>query len=242
MVVTKNAVSGEAKSRCESGWRVRSAQVGRSEQVVFALSADMIGSRLVEDRPALRLKIAKSVLPRLVHRHENAWLAPLKFTRGLDEMSAVLRTPVPIMDIVAFLGTELWPVSFRFGVGVGTLDVGLRTGDAARMDGPAFHNAARALSTARDANLPLAFEWAGVPEVDLRLLEATVRAYRSITAGWTRAASKAVLANRQHSTQKVAAEHLGVSPQAMSKALQRADVETIDLLEGAIGAKLKSLY
>ncbi len=119
--------------------------MGKSPPTWFVLVGDMIHSRAIRERHKMAQRVEAQI--RLVNRRwRGAWIAPLTTTRGMDEISGVLREARPAFDIVVFLNSALHPARFRSALASGAVDVAPESGDAAAMDGPAFHRAAAGAS------------------------------------------------------------------------------------------------
>lgn len=116
--------------------------------VLIAVVGDLMGSRRIKDRRRGARKIEAAV-SKVAAAFDTEFIAPLKLTRGIDEFSAVLRTPTKSFRLCRWLNDAVHPLQFRIVVVSGRIDVHRESGDAARMDGPAFHRAAEILAEAR---------------------------------------------------------------------------------------------
>ncbi|MGH9750146.1 MAG: SatD family protein [Candidatus Polarisedimenticolia bacterium] len=211
--------------------------MGRHPPTRFVLVGDMIRSRAVAERRAMAKKVETEI--RAVNRRwRDAWVAPLTTTRGIDEISGVLREARPAFDIVVFLDTALHPARFRYALASGTVDVAPASTDASAMDGPAFHRAADALAQGRRRNLPFTTAIEGEPPEVRGLVEAAARLHEAIRASWTRREAEAVYAYRLAGTQVAVARKLKVTQQAVSDALARARYADLVVAENAIRAWL----
>jgi hypothetical protein len=204
---------------------------------VYALVADLAASRRVEDRPGLS-RLIEAVLRReakTVH-----WSAPPVTTRGLDEISAIVRKPEHAFDFIVTLNLTVWPHRFRFALASGALDVSVRARDAAAADGEAFHRTAEALARAKRDDLTLAI---AIPELadDRRaLIETLARLHSTLLASAPPAAIEALRAQRSlgGATQTRLAARLGQTQQSVSAALRRANARDLAAAEDAIRSAL----
>lgn len=169
----------------------------------------------------------------LSERFASVLLAPPVMTRGIDEFSAVFRAPGEVFDFTVALNEQIWPLRFRVGVGVGAIDVAERSRNAARMDGPAFHRAAAALTRARDTETTFAIEAPDAAESDIRAIEALALAHATIADSWTPAVARIVVALRRWPTGSAAARELGITQQAVSRARRRASLAVLQVVERA---------
>jgi len=214
--------------------------MGKSPPARFVLVGDMIRSRAIRERRKMAQRVEAQV--RLVNRRwRDAWVAPLTTTRGMDEISGVLRDPRPTFDIVVFLNAALHPARFRSALASGAVDVAPKSGDAAAMDGPAFHRAADALAQARRRGLPFAAAIEGEPREVCGLVEATAKLHDVVSSSWTSREAEAVHVYRLVGTQAAVARRLRITQQAVSDALSRARFSDLTVAEDAIRAWLQQV-
>ena len=212
--------------------------MGKKPPTRFVLVGDMIHSRAIRERRKMAQRVEAQI--RLVNRRwRGAWVAPLTTTRGMDEFSGVLRDARPAFDIVVFLNAALHPARFRSALASGAVDVAPESGDAAAMDGPAFHRAADALAQAQRRGLPFATAIEGQPREACGLVEATARLHDVISASWTNREAEAVHLYRLVGTQAAVARKLRITQQAVSDALSRARFSDLTVAEDAIRAWLQ---
>ena len=96
---------------------------------------------------------------------------------------------------------ELWPQRFRFALGVGGIDVRLETGDAAAMDGSAFHHASAGLARIEKTGGVFAVEGEGIERASGAVVEAAAHLVGTLMSGWTETEAHAVRAYRDAGTQ-----------------------------------------
>lgn len=207
---------------------------------VIALSADLYASREAPRRSALAERI-EQVLTAVNDAHRDEWIAPLESTRGIDEVSAVLRRRKHAFDIIAAVNLALWPQRFRFALADGPLDV---TGPSASdMDGPAFHGAADALARARDEHLTLAVAFEGTTVAQQRMAESTAELHQTLVAGWTEQIATTIRfrrpPGRAQRTQAEVAAMLGNTQQAVSDSLRRGHLRALIRAEDTLRAWLE---
>lgn len=205
----------------------------------YALIGDVVASRQERDRAALGGRIEQALT--LVNtRYAGEWIAPVVTTRGLDEVSSVLRRPRHAFDVVTTLNVVLWPARFRFALAGGAIDVG-EVGDvAADLDGPAFHRAADALARAREEHRPMALGADLLDAAVARVAEETMRLHhahlRTATPRGMEIARRvrAVDGAGTSPTQREVAAALDISPAAISQALTRGHHGDLVAAEDAI--------
>lgn len=198
----------------------------------YVLLADLAGSRKVEDRLAL----AEAIEAELAELAEMPlpWVAAMRTTKGIDEMSGVFATPETAFDVAVWLNIAIWPQRFRFAFGAGRIDIGLETGDAAAMDGPVFHQTADALRRAKKDDHVFALSLPEEPAEPRDLVQATADLHDAIMRRWTPGNARAVRAYRKTGNQAQAAGLLHITQQAVSDALARADARKLTRAEEAI--------
>jgi hypothetical protein len=210
-------------------------------RLLFAFVADLADSRRAPDRSRLARAVAKA-LRDLASAWPDDWAAPPITTRGLDEISGVLRRPEHAFDALAELNAAIWPQRFRAALAGGSVDVAARTRNAGAMDGPAFHRAADALLRAKRKDLPLVLAVDFLAPEEQRVLEQAMRLHGAVVAAWKPSRAAAVTALRATGTQKAAARRLKVTPQSVSEALAAAHGSEIVALEAAIRERLATAY
>lgn len=232
----------------------------RSAPALWAMVADLEGSRDLADRPAfaadLRRALARIRRPstagpegtgptdpgaaRVLDHPDagSAWVAPLEAVRGLDELSGVARRPGPALRAAFHLTLALWPHRFRFALARGRLDVGVAGGRASAMDGPAFHRAADALERARRDDLPCAFAVPEWPAAATAGLESSLRLHFLWVADWTARQAEVYRLWRALGVQRDVAERLDVTPSNVSMTLDRAHAHELAANERSFPALL----
>jgi len=189
------------------------------------LIGDLIESRSAPDRRSLATRV-EGALETLRERFSDAWHAPMVTTRGLDEISSVLVRPEVALDVVFELNLELWPQRFRFALGRGAIDVRFESGDAAEMDGSAFHHAAAGLARLKKTGAIFAIE--GVGSGAVGITESVAQLVGTLMADWTETEASTVRVYRREGTQKSTAEALGIRQPTVSGTLKRAHFAEIE--------------
>ncbi len=108
------------------------------------------------------------------------------------------------------------PVELRFGIGVGQLSTPLRS-DAIGMDGPAWHEAGKALRRARSKRKHVAFS--GFGERTDRQLAALANLLLHMRNGWSPEQRQAIHLVDAGAIQRAAADALGITESAVSQRL-----------------------
>lgn len=218
----------------------------------YVLIGDLVGSREARNRRALSRRIENAIaLLSTGCKGQGMWRAPLMTTRGIDELSGVLRKPTWAFDVSVALNTMVWPHRFRFALAWGPIDVAWRTRDAAAMDGPAFHQASDAMERARRDGLGFAIDLPETQHAACRVVEELCRVHQTLMQRWSKEAAKTVQAYRElewrsgttggRVTQAGVAHRLGKTQQAVSEALQRAHFMELIAAEVAVHSWLDTI-
>lgn len=107
------------------------------KRLYLVIIADIIGSRKIEDRKAVQVKLEKT-LDQINKSYRQAIASKFIITLG-DEFQGVLRDGSVVMEIVSTIQREMYPTLFRFGIGVGTISIELQADTSLGSDGAAFH-------------------------------------------------------------------------------------------------------
>lgn len=180
---------------------------------------DVVGSRSVEDRDRLRERLLDG-LDRTNEALGDRLLAPFATLKGVDELGGVLDGPAGIDRAIMEIVEAIHPTEIRIAVAIGEIDVGVETGAIASMDGPAFHAADERLGALADAGRNVAIAGVDGPLATAveDLLDLVVH-YRST---WTDRQAEVVSAYRTTESVSAVADRLDVTPQTVSRTLQRA--------------------
>ncbi|MFN2328736.1 MAG: SatD family protein [Chromatocurvus sp.] len=129
----------------------------------LVLIGDLRDSRRVKDRAGLQC-LFESSLASLNERFQSALASPLTITLG-DEFQAVFSDPLPVWEILSALQARLFPITARFGLGLGEIATPINSQAALGMDGPAFYHARDAIVLLKKQGGNYRIE--GIDDVDL---------------------------------------------------------------------------
>jgi hypothetical protein len=146
-------------------------------------------------------------------------VVPLAVTLG-DEWQRLFRSSSSALEAELQVRTQLHPVAVRSGIGVGALSTSLRP-TTATMDGDCFHRAREAVEAARRRRLPGVVVVSGDPLLDAGA-NAACGLLAALLAGWTEKQLRSVVAYRRFSTEKAAAQALGVAQPTLHQSLEGA--------------------
>lgn len=211
------------------------------------LLGDMVDSRDRDARDELADAV-RDALAEVAARFDDAFSAPPVLTRGIDEFSAVLTRPDAAFDVVVWLNLRLWPATFRAVLVRGDVDVHPDDGDAAAMDGPAFHAAAATLDAMKTDGRLFAVTGPDLDGPSADLATALGSAHQTMVVALKPRTVETLRHLSDHArdetppTQDEIARAMGLSSrQAVSDALRRADHDTLERMQRALRAWLASL-
>jgi len=202
-------------------------------KVFTVIVGDLLHSRESSGRRQLSHKI-RLAIDYLSREFREEFSAPLILTRGIDELSGVLKRANMSYRICTFLNEQVYPHLFRFAVVRGRLDIAINSKDASRIDGPAFHTAADMIQRAKKKNLyycfNLGFRFA---EFDPWLNE-LANLLHILRSGWSGHQRRVVQLYKKFGSQKSVAKELGITQQAVSDALRQAHWKEVKRAENMI--------
>lgn len=202
-------------------------------RAAYVIAGDLIASRKAPQRTLLTRRFERE-LAALAKEYSALWIVPPVTTRGIDEISCVLRQPEPAFDVAVRLNLALWPQRFRVALASGEIDVAMDNGDAAMMDGPAFHLAADALNRGRAEALDFVIALPPRERGECAVVEALAHLHGAMMQGWTEGTARVVQAYESQGTQTKAAVALGISQQSVSEAIRRGKWKDLKLAQSAI--------
>ncbi|MDO9695103.1 MAG: SatD family protein [Candidatus Latescibacteria bacterium] len=188
-----------------------------SQPTGLVLLADVRGSR-ERGNPVAGLDELRNRAESANQRFAADLLVPFSISGG-DEIQALLTSPAALWEIVEHLDLVTGEPIFRFGCGVGAL----QTAIAARsweMDGACFHLAREAIERGKLEQRWAAFAGFGAPFDGT--LDALARSLQVIREDWTERQREALVARKNHESQKETAEAMGIDPTTLSKMLNAA--------------------
>ena len=204
----------------------------------FALTADVVGSREVEDRDGLQRALRSAIEEVRAGGDAPQLVAGPDLAHG-DEVQVLARDPATAFRVLRRLADAIHPVQLGFGLGFGHLATALESPPppVGELDGPCLHRAREALERARDDGRWGAVE--GIADADLALVaEGLIALLGAVRRGWTDKQAATVAAVRTGRYQKDVAADLGVAPSVISERLKAANWDAVQWGERALEALL----
>lgn len=197
----------------------------------FVLLGDVVDSRKIGDRSGFDKKL-QAGLGTVTQMFQNAFVLPLQVWKGLDEIAAVLRSPVELYPLLSVIQDSVAPQKFRFVVAEGSIDVMPENGDVRQADGSAFHQAAEGMQQLKKEGLLFScktgnalWDRAYGSQVNLLLL---------LKDDWTERQRSIYTAYVKSGRQEEVAAALQVTQQTVSKTLQAIKAAQVQKLEAAL--------
>lgn len=204
----------------------------------YVLLGDVVSSREIDDRVEFGTRLRRACRT-VAEQYENAFDAPLKPLKGIDEIGGVLNTVEPLYDVLDTLRAVLHPHELRVAIAKGVVDVGLDSDDVSQMDGPAFHRADELLSELERGPLRVAFDFQ-TESLDTAVADEVNLLFAS-KRRWTDREREVVESYLKTGSQTETADALGISQAAVSQALSRASWPTIREIETRLRTSLQTV-
>jgi hypothetical protein len=106
----------------------------------LVLIGDIVESRSLSDRGAAQVQFGNSCQRLNQQRKHYNIVSPLMVTLG-DEFQAVFKSAIQLWALIVRFELDMYPVEFRFSIGLGEITTKLNNRSSLGMDGPAFYNA-----------------------------------------------------------------------------------------------------
>ncbi|MFC7200179.1 SatD family protein [Halospeciosus flavus] len=205
---------------------------------LYVVLGDVVRSRAVDDREAFRERLETACED--ANDVTEGVVAPFSVLKGIDEIGGVLDRASDVYRIARSVATQLRPHRIRLAVARGTVDVGLETGDVARMDGGAFHEASDLLERVEREGLYFDLR-TGRRSLDTSVAD-VVNLLLEQRHEWTDRQREVAERYRELGAQQAVADELDVSQQAVSRTLQQASWPLVSTVEERLQRTLDTAY
>ncbi len=195
---------------------------------LHVLLGDVVSSRKISDRDEFQRRLSETC-KKLNSMYAQSIYADFKILKGIDEIGGVLSTMESIYEIITTTLDRLYPESVRIVLALDYVDTALETMDVARMDGPAFHRASGMM--ARLKKTKLTFDLSVDDEVIDAAVAGQINSILLLKRDWSAKQRQVVREYERTKNQYEAAKNLGVTQQAVSKALNRSKWKEIKGIE-----------
>ncbi|MEW6061835.1 MAG: SatD family protein [Bacteroidota bacterium] len=175
---------------------------------------DIDKSRTLQRRARIQEKFKEAVAA-INKEFKNDIASKFLITLG-DEFQGVLLTPLHNYQLICRFQELIEPVSFTFGVGIGTLATPLNTKEAIGMDGECFYRARNAIQQAKKEKKKLVYDFDDPAAVLVNAIVASVDAHGKLLNATQQ---KIAQLRNKGLTQRAIAQKLRITKQAVSKAI-----------------------
>jgi len=207
------------------------------KQKLFVLLGDVVSSRQIVDRDRFQSRLAE-LCSRINTEYANDIYAPFKGLKGLDEIGGVLKDISNVFNIIILISETLHPCKMRCSLVYDFIDTALDSGDVAKMDGPAFHRASKAILELKETELltRIAVE----DEVLDKILEGEINLMLLHRVTRTPKQRKIINEYELIKNQVEVADKLGLSQQYVSMTLKRSRWKMLTDLQEELNRSLHS--
>jgi len=134
---------------------------------------------------------------------------------------------------------QLYPYSMRFAFVLDSIDTAVETHDTSKMDGPAFHKASDLLKELKKSKLIFAMSTGN--DITDNLISAQINSIILLKKNWTAKQHMIIRKYKKTGNQYEVAKELGITQQAVSKALKRSMWKEIGFIEEGLNHVLESM-
>ena len=207
-----------------------------------ALIADMVDSRLINDRNKVRNKV-KKVVGKINSDYEEYLTAEFRIYAG-DEVQGLLHQPSISYELIKKLNSYFSSVQLVFGVGIGEVTTEISDNPVTwELDGPVYHRAREMIKKAKRKKPSICYSFgpenhSAVSKAD-KLINSLLYFIESTINNRTKRQKEVVeLYNKYTSQQKVAAD-LEIAQSTVSEILAKAFYSEVEQAEKNISRYLE---
>jgi hypothetical protein len=133
---------------------------------------------------------------------------------------------------------QFYPNSMRFALVLDYIDTAVEGCEVSRMDGPAFHRASDLMKNMKGSRLM--FRMSIGDEIMDKTVAGEINLLFLLKKGWSTGQRRILREYRKTGTQNMAAKALGITQQAVSKALNRSMWKEISSIEDDLNYVLRN--
>lgn len=204
---------------------------------LHVMLGDVIASRRIEDTEAFQRKLEK-VCQKVNRNFREDIYADFKILKGIDEIEGVLLNIGSVYKIMDTMLEQFYPHSMRFVLVLNYIDTAVESRDVSRMDGPAFHRASDLMKDLKGSRMM--FRMSIGDEIMDKIVTGEINLLFLLKKGWSPSQYSILSEYRKTGTQKIVAEALGITQQAVSKALNRSMWKEISSIEDDLNYVLQN--
>lgn len=207
------------------------------DSLYVALIGDIRGSRELEDRDEVQMEF-KQVVSSLNHQTPADSIASRFTVTTGDEFQVLLTDAFDAVEAAVLASDRFHPARLRFGIGRGELDTAVNPNQAIGMDGPCFHRAREAVTSAREDEAWLRVSgWSSDRDRHINSMFDLVQCVRE---NWTDRQAQFAKALSEEGTQKEVADRYGVSQSTVSESLSAGHVHEVRSAENSLAEVVRN--
>jgi hypothetical protein len=207
------------------------------KQMLYVMLGDVIASRKIEDKESFQRKLEKVCLKVNRNFAEDIYV-DFKILKGIDEIEGVLLNIASVYKIMDTMLEQFYPNSMRFALVLDYIDTAVEGCEVSRMDGPAFHRASDLMKNMKGSRLM--FRMSIGDEIMDKTVAGEINLLFLLKKGWSTGQRRILREYRKTGTQNMAAKALGITQQAVSKALNRSMWKEISSIEDDLNYVLRN--
>ncbi len=193
------------------------------KKVYCAIIGDINKSRQLERRGIVQKKF-QEVIEQINKEYKSEIASKFLITIG-DEFQGILHSPAKSYHIIRRIQDSMEDISFTFGIGIGTLATPILPNAAIGMDGDCFYRARAALQRAKKEKRELLYDF---QEPESFLVNAIVATLDKQWKQLNKTQRKIIQLRKTGLEQKAIAKKIGITKQAVSKAINAAAIKEME--------------
>lgn len=198
------------------------------KQKFYVMLGDVIASRRITDREIFQRKLEEACSNANLDFVEDIY-ADFNILKGIDEIGGVLLNITSVYKIINALQEQFYPHSMRFALVFDYIDTAVESQEVSKMDGPAFHRASDILNNLKGSRL--IFKMSINDEIMEKMVTGEINLIFLLKKSWSLRQRRILYEYRKIGNQNMVAKALGISQQAVSKALNRSMWKEISGIE-----------
>ncbi len=198
------------------------------KQKFYVMLGDVIASRRITDREIFQRKLEEACSNVNLNFFEDIY-ADFNILKGIDEIGGVLLNITSVYKIINTLQEQFYPHSMRFALVFDYIDTAIESQEVSKMDGPAFHRASDILKDLKGSRLM--FKMSIGDELMEKMVTGEINLIFLLKKNWSLRQRRILYEYRKIGNQNMVAKTLGISQQAVSKALNRSMWKEISGIE-----------
>lgn len=216
---------------------------------MIAIIGDIIKSKELEDRGQVQKKL-NDIINRINLNYQPAIASLFSITLG-DEFQGLLSSGMRCIQILDELSFFMYPVKFRFGLGIGEITTEINTQRAIGADGPAFWAARKAINYVHDhndygrANIHLESQ---ITDESVHLINQTLKLMAIQVSGWRKTQRQVYLAllelginDPKDIVHAQLAQDLEILPSSLTRRLESSGIKRYMEARKAVGKAIDKI-